>query len=1027
MEADTDNPLHSDENELSGTGSVTDSDSESTQTSSNSLKDDYSQEYDDTSSDEDDYINESLATTIIREIQEGIYPCLICTSEIDQDSKIWSCDNCYRVYDLPCIKDWALRGSSTDKETKKWRCPACNYATDKIPRNFTCWCGSVSNPAPNPLSPFSCGGPCKHKYPECIHTCSSECHPGAHPICGAMGPLMKCHCGKHENQLPCLVTPYESGWACEDSCNIEICDLNHKCKQGCHSGFCDPCITDIKISCYCGKNELTLKCHQKTLKSCADINGVKNWIGGGSCDLYTKVFYDCGIHFDDLNCQPLPSSTRICARSPAIITTCFCGSTKIDPQSRKLCTDPIPSCENRCNKPLPCGCRCLMKCHDGECRCYNYKEVPCGCQHEMFSVPCKFLQSGNIPKCKRKCTALLSCRKHYHREQCCTYEKRALEREREKKKAIRNNTRVNFRDEIMTIEPVHICMQTCNRLKSCGLHYCDALCHSGPCSVCLESSNDDLICHCGKTVIEAPVRCGTKLVCNEQCVREKPCGHKPEPHHCHDDDVSCPKCTTFVTKDCNCGLRNDIPGILCSQKIVSCGNMCQVLKNCGHPCLRTCSEKCTKENIHLSSTMCQAICNRLRENCPHRCKLKCHFSKVGKSTKCDAVVCKEPVFIGCECGRIVKSVPCGASTAHESVIGTILECDDECAKLKRDLELKKAFKLSGDVEELDDDKLIPYSSYVLTTFSKQKKWCSSVESFLRKLITDYKEGIENAKRTHAFPSMLAPQSKFIQELSGTYKLYAEVQHNDPSKSLYVVITKQTELPELTIEKAIDLKQEVEAKNEKIRIRNESAKFNALIIQDVFFGIKHESIETQLRYSGDIQSSDAKFNWIKESTCLFYYESTFMDNLDDSELYQLMLTFRKVVRERSLAFDVKLCFIDEKFEVIKMGEKPVPVEEKEDEKEEEKNEEKEEEKNEEEEEKNEEKGEEQEKEENEEEEKQRNECLDFDLAEDDKDRSDGESTTPENVFDKLSLQSRDVNEEASNNLSTLEIEIKNSCI
>lgn len=925
MEADTDNPLNSEEFSASASASEV-----SVPSLRETLNDDYSDDSD-ISSDEDDYIDETLGTTIIREIQEGIYTCLICTSEIDQDCKIWSCDNCYRVYDLPCIKDWAIRGSSTDKESKRWRCPACNHATDKIPRNFTCWCGSVSNPAPNPSAPFSCGGPCKHKYSECIHTCSSECHPGAHPICGALGPLMKCHCGKHENQLPCLVTPYESGWACEDACNIEICDLNHKCKQGCHDGFCDPCDTELTMSCYCGSNELTIACHEKAFQSCSDISGTKTWIGVGGCDEITKVYYDCGIHFDDLKCQPLPNTTRVCARSPAIISTCFCGATDIDPESRTLCTDPIPSCQNRCNKPLPCGCRCLMKCHDGECVCFNYKEVHCACQHEIFTVPCKFLQNGNIPKCKHRCTALLSCRKHYHREQCCVAEKPALEREREKKKAIRNNTRSNFRDEIMTMEPVHICTQTCNRLKSCGLHYCEGLCHSGPCGVCFESSNDDLVCNCGKTVIEAPVRCGTKLTCNEQCVREKPCGHKPEHHRCHEDDVSCPKCTTFVSKDCNCGLRSDIPGILCSQEVVSCGNMCQVLKNCGHPCLRTCSEKCTKENVHSSSTMCQATCNRLRQNCPHRCKSKCHFSKVGKSTKCDVTSCKDLVIIGCECGRVVKSVPCGANIEQESAIGTILECDDECEKLKRDLELKRAFKLSGDAEpETETDLIIPYNSYVMTTFAKQKKWCASVELFLRKLITDYNEGIENAKRTHSFPSMLAPQSKFIEELAGAYKLFVEAQHDDPSKSLYVVITRQTEVPELGIEKAIELKQEIDAKNEAIRARNEAAKFNALIIQDVFFGIKHDSVETQLRYAGEIDSSDAIFDWIKESTCVFYYKSTYMDNLDDGELYQLMLKFRRVVRERSLAFDVKLCFIDEDLKVIKLGEKPVPVEEKEEE-------------------------------------------------------------------------------------------------
>ena len=162
----------------------------------------------------------------------------------------------------------------------------------------------------------------------------------------------------------------------------------------------------------------------------------------------------------------------------------------------------------------------------------------------------------------------------------------------------------------MSIEASHICTRTCNRLKSCGKHMCQALCHNGPCEVCLESTNEDLVCPCGKTVIPAPVRCGTKLVCHEQCIRVPLCGHRPEPHECHDDSINCPKCTALVVRECDCGATLDIPGILCFQERVSCGKMCKVAKDCGHPCFRTCSSQCTKENIHNSSV----IVNRIAKN-----------------------------------------------------------------------------------------------------------------------------------------------------------------------------------------------------------------------------------------------------------------------------------------------------------------------------------------------------------------------------------------------------------------------------
>ena len=180
---------------------------------SDELDDYHEDEVDDDEVDYDDnddlevVVDESLGTTILREIQDGTYVCLVCTGEINKDSQIWTCHQCFRVYDLDCIQDWAVRGSSTNKTSKEWRCPSCNHATKVIPKVFTCWCGKLINPEHNVLMPFSCGSMCNYKYASCVHSCTYICHPGQHPICGATGPMMKCHCGKESRQLPCLITP----------------------------------------------------------------------------------------------------------------------------------------------------------------------------------------------------------------------------------------------------------------------------------------------------------------------------------------------------------------------------------------------------------------------------------------------------------------------------------------------------------------------------------------------------------------------------------------------------------------------------------------------------------------------------------------------------------------------------------------------------------------------------------------------------------------------------------------------------
>lgn len=880
--------------------------------------------------------DESLSTTIMHEIQEGTYTCLVCISEIDPFSKVWSCDNCYRVYDLECIKDWAIRGSSKDQSRKTWKCPSCNVETKKIPKKFSCWCGKTNNPEPNPLNPFSCGNPCNEPYVNCIHNCSSVCHPGKHPVCGAIGPVMKCKCGKFERQLPCLITPYEHSWRCDSPCDTVVCNLGHKCAIGeCHLGFCGQCQEILKAKCYCGKEEMDIKCYNRAPMNCTTLSGDLKWIGESNCSNLTTVYYDCAIHFEEIECQPLPTTAKVCDFSPSNINTCYCGKTTVDSSRRTKCTDPVPECDSVCGKTLKCGCKCLLKCHSGECICYNIIEEKCSCENYSYLVPCQFIQQGHKPKCNHRCPVLLNCRKHVHKEVCCPYEQIALKRERVKKKAIRNRVRSSFNndEELMTMEPIHICTRTCNRLKLCGEHYCEALCHSGSCGVCLESSNEDLVCHCGRTVIPAPVRCGTKINCHYQCVREKECGHRPEPHECHDDIIGCPKCTKLVSKECECAKKSDIPNILCSQKNVSCGTVCKVLKNCGHPCMRVCSSDCTKRNTHASSTLCQSACRKRRNTCPHYCHLKCHYNKTGKSSRCDATFCSDPVRISCACGRIVRSVPCGSSLDEGTKIGTILECDEECEKKKKDIELREALDLSDDELSLLSD--VPYLEILMNVYERQTTWCSRIESTLRDFIVGYqnnKSEIEGAlafhKRLYQFPPMTTPQRAFIEDLASSYKLYTEQQDSGSNQSIFVVITESTELPELTISKAVLHKQEIlleASKADRLKQKDiDDALFNALIIQDVFFGIVKDELDKELNSAVDsFRIEDPTLQWMKESTYVFYSKSNFqtIDIKGENDLYLLMKSFRKVLREKSLAFDCKLCLLDDTANyILKIDEK-----------------------------------------------------------------------------------------------------------
>lgn len=143
------------------------------------------------------------------------------------------------------------------------------------------------------------------------------------------------------------------------------------------------------------------------------------------------------------------------------------------------------------------------------------------------------------------------------------------------------------------MEAKHICLKPCNLTLSCGIHKCQRKCHPGKCPPCLESDSNDLVCPCGKTVVPAPVRCGTKLpTCNHPCIKvvrgESTCGHKPMPHTCHSLDVSCPPCTETVFKPCKCGKKTKVRTV-CFQTDVSCGIKCGIpLSYCYHTCQKTC-------------------------------------------------------------------------------------------------------------------------------------------------------------------------------------------------------------------------------------------------------------------------------------------------------------------------------------------------------------------------------------------------------------------------------------------------------
>jgi transcriptional repressor NF-X1 len=100
-----------------------------------------------------------------------------------------------------------------------------------------------------------------------------------------------------------------------------------------------------------------------------------------------------------------------------------------------------------------------------------------------------------------------------------------------------------------------------------------------------------LYCHCGRTVLEPPIPCGTRVQCNEPCNRPPSCdAHPLTAHSCHPDTIPCPPCPFLTRKLCACG-KKMVPNVRCSleRDKIGCGSACQKLMSCGfHHCKRLC-------------------------------------------------------------------------------------------------------------------------------------------------------------------------------------------------------------------------------------------------------------------------------------------------------------------------------------------------------------------------------------------------------------------------------------------------------
>uniref|UniRef100_T1IRV0 R3H domain-containing protein n=1 Tax=Strigamia maritima TaxID=126957 RepID=T1IRV0_STRMM len=434
---------------------------------------------------------------LIEQLAHNSCECTVCCDRVRSQEAVWSCGYCYNIFHLKCIRKWA-ESSAAVVEDCGWRCPVCQHISDMIPSQYFCFCGKRRDPPWNHYdTPHSCGEPCNKALvgEGCVHKCRIQCHPGPCPQC-QMQVERSCACGKTIKVVRCGIS---ETMLCDKICGRLLnCEM-HKCQKQCHLGPCNECPETINQKCHCGKQGKEVTC---TLETAA-----RRFSCGGLCG----QTLNCGRHTCERICHG--GICYECQLSPEIVTHCHCGKTRLSELSaevRVLCTDPIPSCGQVCEKQLKCGSEGFDEqfCHCGAS--IRYPPIPCGTRP---------------PECQKPCARNHSCAHpvahNCHSEQTCPPCTYLTEKLCSGEHEIRSN--------VPCYLTVVSCGHPCNKPLPCGIHNCPLTCH---CGTCLKPGNK---CSLPCTKLRA--------ACNHPCAQ--PChGQRP-----------CPQsfCKAKVLVTCECG------------------------------------------------------------------------------------------------------------------------------------------------------------------------------------------------------------------------------------------------------------------------------------------------------------------------------------------------------------------------------------------------------------------------------------------------------------------------------------------
>ncbi|KAF9914907.1 FKBP12-associated protein [Lobosporangium transversale] len=848
--------------------------------------------------------DKDLMAALTTGLTNSTYDCMVCWDVIRPAHKIWNCQVCWAAFHLDCLSKWAKKSSEdANNNGTGWRCPGCQNTQMSIPKEYVCFCGKVNNPEFNRyFTPHSCGERCGRSR-ECPHPCNIPCHPGPCPPCSGLGPIQSCYCGNDTFQLRCVDTDFtfQTGRSCNKVCDELLGCGKHTCSSVCHPGLCPPCEEVEEQQCYCGKHQRQARCGDgEPRTSIVDGKDVTGFYG---CEETCNRPLACGNHECTKGCHPLDKELGQCPARPEVVKTCPCGSKSVEVllkgKTRESCTDPIPVCGGVCKKPLNCGHRCMQKCHLGECSpCRMKVEVNCRCGSTRVQRVCSELglYGDELPTCDRLCRGLRTCGKHECTNRCCPG---------------KNKTKTGKIDPAAL--EAHTCPLVCGKKLQCGVHTCEMLCHKGHCNPCLRASFEDLSCACGRTVVQAPIPCGTPIPkCRYSCTRPRACGHTSFSNHpCHPDSEPCPPCIMLVPKECMCK-KTLMPNVPCHKNNPSCGKVCGKRLDCNlHTCIKSChSGGC----LSPPTDVCHQPCPKPRKSCGHKCGMTCH----GDTPCPEDQPCSVIVPSSCKCGHLTMESACNATTENPwDGKPRIIKCNDYCLIAERNRRVALALEIEEGTHA-PGPRIPEYDDYVLDYASASMEFTLKIEKQLAEWVAD------TSKPILYFPPMKGHRRKFVHELAAHYNVISESVDVEPYRSVNIMRQHNTSVPDLLVSQACRQRRSTGASSsssgttnavEQLRKPTIKDPVNAIYLHDLAFGLTRSELAAQLApIFGNIKYG---IRWLTDDDAVLvpHPGSMQMDELE-AVLIRLRTGIKAAAaKSNNLCDRVELCWVNKEGEVV----------------------------------------------------------------------------------------------------------------